>query len=83
MNNTVTTQEVRNVMRKYSEDGRSHYFIWTNKTTNDTSNRRRVKCRKFGATGGVDRLINELVRLAGADNVKTNEHSIIVKCILA
>ena len=86
----VTTREVRAVMRKYD----SWYTIYTNKTTGDTSRRRRVKCYKPGDAKKADALLKELRELAGEENVTVytpnvlrpwcNTHdSVVVKCELA
>lgn len=80
----LTTTQVRNIIRKNSE---STYGIYTNKTRDDNSLRRRVKCYFRGNV----KLLVELQRAAGAGNVKLTEGSnscfgggpaIVVKCVL-
>ena len=84
----LTTKQVRNIMRNHLFDSRD---IWTNKTTGDTTNIRRVKCYMPNDTRKATRLINDLKKAAGADNVNltTNNHAygygrpgITVRCIV-
>ncbi len=63
----LTTKQVRNVMLNHLSNSRN---IWTNKTTGDTSNIRRVKCYMPNDTRKATKLINDLKKAAGADNVK-------------
>ena len=62
----LTTKQVRNVMRKHLFNSSD---IWTNKTTGDVSNIRRVKCYMPQDIHEATRLINDLKKAAGADNV--------------
>ena len=77
----TTTKNVRAIMRKHNSWG-----IYTNKTKDDTSDNRRVKCY-FDENKN---LLKDLIREAGAENVKITNGSdffkrkgIVVKCILS
>jgi len=59
----VTTKQVRDVMRKH---GVSSCEIWTNKYQGWPSDKRTVKCY-FNRRNA---MVEELIALAGADNVK-------------
>ena len=63
----LTTKQVRNIMRNHLT---STYGLYTNKTTGDTSNIRRVKCYMPRDTREATKLINALKKAAGAENVK-------------
>ncbi len=74
----LTTRQVRDIIRKNSK----YKFVemWTNKTTGDTSNRRRVKCYYDGDTA----LVAKLQQSAGIENVRvTTDGGITVQCVLA
>ena len=77
----TTTKQIRAIMRRHNAFG-----IYTNKTTGDSSNNRRVKCYYFGNKN----LLNELFQVAGRENVTLTPGSndwgtsvIVVKCILS
>jgi hypothetical protein len=81
----LTTKQVRAIIAQHST---SSYGVYTNKTTGDTSNRRRVKCYFRGNT----KLLVALSNAAGVDNVTLTAGSnsyytagagIVVKCVLA
>ena len=63
----LTTKQVRKVMRNHLFDSCD---IWTNKTTGDTTNIRRVKCYMPNDNRKATNLINDLKKAAGADNVR-------------
>jgi hypothetical protein len=62
----LTTKQVRNIMRNHLT---STYGLYTNKTTGDTTNIRRVKCYMPRDNREATKLINALKKAAGADNV--------------
>ena len=81
----LNTKQVRAIIAQHST---SSYGVYTNKTTGDTSNRRRVKCY----FGGNVKLLKALQKVAGAENVTITEGAqhyyghgpgIVVKCVLA
>jgi len=80
----LNTKQVRAIINKHSS---STYGLYTNKTTGDTSNLRRVKCYFRNNV----KLLSALQKAAGAKNVKLTTGSlshfghpaIIVKCVLA
>jgi hypothetical protein len=83
----LNTKQVREIMRKHGKVGGG---VYTNKTTGDASDRRRVKCYFDGRCDA--ELVKELRRLAGRDNVTITEGvdhcyaggpGIVVKCVLA
>lgn len=78
----LTTKQVRAIIAKHTRDS---FGVYTNKTTGDTSNRRRVKCYFRNNWD----LLRELQAAAGIDNVTLTEGSryygdqgIVVKCVL-
>ena len=66
----LTTKQVRNVMRKHLT---STYGLYTNKTKDDTTNIRRVKCYMPRTTKESMALLTELRALAGASNVNVTK----------
>jgi hypothetical protein len=81
----LTTKQVRAIIAQHTTDS---YGVYTNKTTGDMSNRRRVKCY---FQNNVD-LYRALQKAAGTENVTltpggsgyyTMGPGIIVKCVLA
>lgn len=84
----LTTKQVRNVMRKHLT---STYGLYTNKTKDDTTNIRRVKCYMPRNTKEAMALLSELRNLAGPSNVNvtSGDHSygygrpgITVRCVV-
>ena len=82
----LTTKQVRNIMRKHG-----HNELWTNKTTGDTTNIRRVKCYAPYNNAKLNALLAELNKLAGKANVRMTSGEqtygygrpgIVVKCVL-
>jgi hypothetical protein len=80
----LNTKQVRNIIAKHST---SSYGVYTNKTTGDTSDCRRVKCYFRSNT----KLLAALRKAAGVENVRLTEGAqhfygggpaIIVKCVL-
>lgn len=80
----LNTKQVRAIIAQHSD---SSYGVYTNKTTGDMSNRRRVKCYFRNNT----KLYFALQKAAGVENVKITEGGnyyggrpgIVVKCVLA
>ena len=81
----LNTKQVRAIIAQHSTDS---YGVYTNKTTKDTSNRRRVKCY---FRNNVE-LFRALQKAAGKDNVTLTAGGggyysmgpgIVVKCVLA
>ena len=78
----TTTKQIRAIMRRHDAFG-----IYTNKTTGDSSDNRRVKCYYYGN----ENLLNELCQVAGRENVTLTPGinyrditpGIVVKCILS
>lgn len=68
----LTTKQVRNIMRNHLT---STYGLYTNKTTGDTTNIRRVKCYMPRDNREANKLLNALRKAAGAENVKTTSGS--------
>ena len=84
----LTTKQVRNVMRKHLT---STYGLYTNKTKDDTTNIRRVKCYMPRNTKEAMALLTELRNLAGPSNVNvtSGDHpygacrpGITVRCVV-
>lgn len=79
----LTTKQVRNVMRNHLFDSRD---IWTNKTTGDKTNIRRVKCYMPQDNRKANKLLADLKKAAGAENVRiTNgdwRMGITVRCFV-
>jgi hypothetical protein len=80
----LTTKQVRAIIAQH---GANYYGVYTNKTTKDTSNRRRVKCYFQDNVA----LYRALQKAAGKDNVTLTPGAdgyypmgpgIVVKCIL-
>lgn len=81
----LNTKQVRAIIAQHST---SSYGVYTNKTKDDTSDRRRVKCYFRNNV----KLLIALQKAAGAENVRITEGAqhyyahgagIVVKCILA
>jgi hypothetical protein len=81
----LNTKQVRAIIAQH---GANYYGVYTNKTTKDTSNRRRVKCY---FQNNVE-LYRALQKAAGTDNVTLTPGGqgyysmgpgIVVKCVLA
>ncbi len=73
----LTTKQVRDIMRKHNP----HRTLWTNKTTGDNSNIRRVKCYYYDTDRA---LYDELLEKCGLENVRvTSEGGLTVRCVLA
>jgi len=74
----LTTKQVRAIMRKHNP----YRTLWTNKTTGDNSNIRRVKCYYYNNRDRA--LYDELVQKTGLENVRvTSEGGLTVRCVLA
>ena len=87
MKKLLTTLQVRKIMRKHGGEP-----VYTNKTTGDTSNNRRVKAYYFDNKA----MVKALQKKCGKKNVKVTEgteypysydcyglRSVIVRCVLA
>jgi hypothetical protein len=82
----LNTKQVRAIMNKHGLNE-----MWTNKTTGDTTNIRRVKCYAPHNKTKLNALLAELNRLAGEVNVAMTSGArtygygrpgIVVKCVL-
>jgi hypothetical protein len=81
----ITTKQVRNIMRKYTDDS-----IYTNKITD--ASKRRIKCYLPADAVEANKLISELEAAAGFANVDINydssvsyripRSSVIVTCVI-
>jgi hypothetical protein len=81
----LNTKQVRAIIAQHST---SSYGVYTNKTTGDTSNRRRVKCY-FGGNVELFRALQKaagkqnVTLTAGGDGYYAHGPGIVVKCVLA
>ena len=82
----LTTKQVRHIMRNHLFNSSD---IWTNKTTGDMSNIRRVKCYMPGENKKANALLADLNKAAGRANVSITNGSdyygrpgITVRCIV-
>lgn len=81
----LTTKQVRNIIRNHRRNDPYGTGMWTNKTTGDTSNIRRVKCYYEGD----DELVALLRKAAGRENVTVTSgaffsgEGITVRCVIA
>lgn len=85
----LTTKQVRKVMLNHLSNSSE---IWTNKTTGDTTNIRRIKCYMPKDNRKAIKLLNDLKKAAGAENVRLTsgqasyswgQPGITVRCVVA